>query len=179
MVILNIKGHKIQSVHIKDSCDRRALQISNNLIKLLGTIEVKEDDIDIPMERVAMKKAPAQVSWYFDNHHLHYSYNGASKFVENLAIVYKVVELEITALIDGEKSVEDFVLEFREEHDIVEQRKTARTTLGLNHDVIDVEVIDKAYKTLAKEHHPDKETGDVSKFKEINRAHKILKRELQ
>ncbi len=179
MAIINIKGHEIQSVHFKDSCDRRALQISNNLIKLLGTIEVAENDIDIPMERVAMKKAPASVSWYFDNHHLHYSYSGASKFVENLAIVYKVLELEIIALIEGEKSVEDFVFEFREEQDIVEQRKLARETLGLEPGVIDLAVIDKAYKTLAKEHHPDKDTGDVLKFKEINKAHKMLKRELQ
>jgi hypothetical protein len=179
MVTLNIKGHEVQDIHIKDSYDRRALQLMNNIIKLLGTIGVSEDDMDISMKSVAMKKAPASVSWYFDDYHLHYSYSAANKFVENLAMVYKILGLEIAALLEERKSVEAFVLEFREEHDVADQRKHARTVLGLEHDIIDMSVIDKAYKTLAKEHHPDKEGGDISKFKEINRAHKILKRELQ
>lgn len=179
MSILNIKGHEIQSIHVKDSYDRRALQYMNSIIKLLGTIEIPEDDIDIKMENVAMKKAPASVSWYFDGHHLHYSYAASSKFVENLAIVYRILEIEIRSLMEGEKTVEEFVLEFREEHDVAEQRKDARKTLGLDHDILDMDVIDRKFKELAKEHHPDKDTGDVAKFKEINKAHKILKRELQ
>jgi L-arabinose isomerase len=130
------------------------------------------------MENVALKKAPASVSWYFDSHHLHYSYSACSKFVENLYVVQKVLELEIVALIDGDKTVEDFVAEFREEHDIIDRRKNARELLGLEHNEIDIDVIDKAYKNLAKEHHPDRENGDVVKFKEINHAHKVLKREL-
>ncbi len=179
MATLKIKGHEIQSIHVKDSCDRRALQYRNKIIELLKTIGVKEDDMDIPMENVAMKKAPAAVSWYFQEHHLHYSYSAASKFVENLAIVHKILELEIAALIEERRSLEEFVLEFREDPDVAERRKAARETLGLDHDVIDMELIDKTYKELAKEHHPDKETGSIDKFKEINHAHKILKRELQ
>jgi hypothetical protein len=179
MTMLNIKGHEIQSIQIKDSFNRRALQLQNNIFELLRVIEVGKDDIDIPMEQTAMKKAPASVSWYFDGHHLHYSYSAASKFVENLAIIYKILEIEIRALVEGRKTVEEFVLEFREEHDVAEQRKNARKTLGLEENTLDMDAIDKAYKKLAKEHHPDKETGDVTKFKEINHAHKILKRELQ
>jgi hypothetical protein len=179
LVTLNIKGHEIESVHIKDSCDRRALQIKNNIIKLLKSIGVVEDDIDVPLERVALKKAPASIAWYFDDQHLYYSYGAASKYVENLAICYKVLELEILSVAEERKSVEEFILEFREPHDIADQRKKARETLGLEHGEIDTGVIDKAYKDLAKEHHPDKESGDTSKFKEINNAHKMLKRELQ
>ena len=178
MVLVKIKGHEINSIIIKDSFNRRAVQFRNNIVELLSKISVVEDDIDIPMESVALKKAPASVSWYFDGHHLHYSYSACNKFVENLYIVQKLLELEIAALIDGEQAVEDFVSEFREEHDIIDKRKDARETLGLTSDVIDIDVIDKAYKTLAKEHHPDKPNGDVVKFKEINHAHKILKREL-
>ena len=178
MVLVKIKGHEITSIIIKDSFNRRAIQFRNNIFALLSKISVIEDDIDIPLESVALKKAPASVSWYFDNHHLHYSYSACNKFVENLYVVQKLLELEIAALIDGDKTVEDFVAEFREEHDIVDRRKDARNVLGLEHDTIDIDVIDKAYKTLAKEHHPDKPTGDVLKFKEINHAHKVLKREL-
>ena len=138
MVLIKIKGHEINTITVKDSFNRRAVQFQNNIFVLLGKISVIEDDIDIPMENVALKKAPARISWYFDGHHLHYSYSACSKFVENLYVVQKLLEL----------------------------------------DVIDIDVIDKAYKTLAKEHHPDKENGDVAKFKEINHAHKVLKREL-
>jgi hypothetical protein len=178
MTIVKIKGHEINTIVVRDSFNRRAVQFQNNIIELLSKIGVIEDDIELPMENVALKKTPASVSWYFDEHHLHYSYSACSKFVENLYIVQKVLELEIGDLIDGEKTVEDFVAEFREEHDVADRRKNAREVLGLEHDVIDMEVIDKAYKNLAKEHHPDKENGDVVKFKEINHAHKVLKREL-
>jgi hypothetical protein len=178
MAVVKIKGHEINTMTIKDSFNRRAVQFQNNIIQLLSKISVVEDDIDIPLESVALKKAPASVSWYFDGHHLHYSYNGCNKFVENLFVVQKVLEIEIAALIDGEKTVEDFVSEFREEHDVADRRKDAREVLGLEHDVRDMEVIDKAYKNLAKEHHPDRDGGDIVKFKEINHAHKVLKREL-
>jgi len=178
MALIKIKGHEITTITVRDSFNRRAVQFQNNIIELLSKISITEDDIDIPMENVALKKAPASVSWYFDGHHLHYSYSACNKFVENLYVVQKLLELEINALIDGEKTVEDFVLEFREEHDVADRRKDAREALGLEHDVIDIDVVDKAYKALAKEHHPDKEGGDVLKFKEINHAHKILKREL-
>jgi thioredoxin reductase (NADPH) len=40
-----------------------------------------------------------------------------------------------------------------------------------------IEVINKSYKLLAKQAHPDL-GGDLEKFKEINNAHKMLKREL-
>ncbi|MGV8086958.1 MAG: J domain-containing protein [Candidatus Woesearchaeota archaeon] len=178
MTLVKIKENEINTIIIKDSFNRRAIQFRNNIIILLSKISVIEDDIDIPMENVALKKAPASVSWYFDNHHLYYSYNACNKFVENLYVVQKLLELEINKLIDGEQAVEDFVEEFREEQDITDKRKDAREILGLKHDELDIGIIDKAYKNLAKEHHPDKPEGDVLKFKEINHAHKILKREL-
>jgi len=179
MTNITIKGHEIQKIHIKDSCDRRALQIKNNIIKLLGNIGVIEDDVDVSLERIAIKRAPAHVSWYFDKQHLYFSYNSTGKFVENLAVIYKILELDIADLVEEKISIEEFIVKYREDHDIKEKRKLARETLGLEHDIIDMEVINKKYKDLAKEHHPDKEGGDTEKFKEINNAHKTLKRELQ
>ena len=178
MTLIKIKEHDINTIIVRDSFNRRAVQFRNNIFELLSKLSVTEDDIDISLENVAMKKAPASVSWYFDGYHLHYTYSACNKYVENLYVVQKVLELEIDALINGEKTLDEFIIEFREEHDVIDQRKNARETLGLEHDVIDIDVIDKAYKTLAKEHHPDKPTGDVVKFKKINHAHKMLKREL-
>jgi hypothetical protein len=177
--MVKIKGHEITTRIVKDSFNRRAIQFRNNIVVLLSKINISPDDIDIPFENAAIKKAPAAVSWYFDGYHLHYSYSACSKYVENLYVVQKLLELEIAALIEGKKTVDDFVAEFREEEDVKERRKDARTALGLEHDEKDFTVIDKAFKDLAKEHHPDKPSGDVVKFKEINHAHKILKRELR
>ena len=178
MAIVKIKGLEINVITIRDSFSRRAVQYRNSIQKLLMTAGIKEDDIDIPPETMAMRKAPASVDWYAADNPMHYSYNGCSKYVENLYVVMKVLELKIEALLNDELSVEDFILEFREERDVAERRKKAREVLGLEHDTNDVEVIDKAYKKLAKEHHPDTPTGDAVKFKEINNAHKTLKREL-
>ena len=42
-----------------------------------------------------------------------------------------------------------------------------------------MDLINKKYKELAKEHHPDMPGGNTEKFKAINHAHKTLKRELE
>ena len=42
-----------------------------------------------------------------------------------------------------------------------------------------LEDINKKYKVLAKDAHPDMSNGDTERFKAINHAHKILKRELE
>lgn len=123
MTLVKIKGHEINTIIVRDSFNRRALQFRNNIIILLSKISVIEDDIDISVENVAMKKAPASVSWYFDGYHLHYTYSACNKYVENLYVVQKLLELEIDALINGEKTVDEFVIEFREEHDVINSVK--------------------------------------------------------
>ena len=90
MTLIKIKGHELNTITVRDSFNRRAVQFRNNIIELLGKISVIEDDIDIPMENVALKKMPASVSWYFDGHHMHYSYSTCNKFVENLLHFSKI-----------------------------------------------------------------------------------------
>ncbi len=51
--------------------------------------------------------------------------------------------------------------------------------MGVSQNELDLMIIDKKYKSLAREHHPDMPTGDANKFKIINEAHKTLKKELQ
>lgn len=178
MTKLKIKGHKFNAVIARDSFHRRAVQYSNKIIETLRKIGLSEDDIDVPVEAAAMKKIPAHATWFLDGFRLHYSYSGAEKFVDNLHVVYKIIELEVTALLNEEKTFNDFISEFSEDKDVRKQREEARDVLGIGHDVIDLEIIDKKYKELAKQHHPDMK-GDIDKFKAINRAHKILRRELQ
>ncbi|MCX6707282.1 MAG: J domain-containing protein [Candidatus Woesearchaeota archaeon] len=178
MARINIKGHEFEAVTARDSFSRRAVQYKNRIIASIGRLGLTIDDIDIELEPNVIKKAPASVSWYLDGHHLHYSHNSMNKYVDNLYVVFKVIDIKITDLIEERVTFEEFIREFSEDKDVAKKRKEARTTLGLGHEVDDMTVIDKAYKDLAKKHHPDAENGDTEKFKEINRAHKILKREL-
>jgi len=178
MAKIKVKGCEFEAVTVRDSFNRRATQFKNNIITSIKRLGLTADDVDIELEPNAIKKAPASVSWYIDNQHLHYSHNSMSKYVENLYIVFKVIDLEITALLEDRITLSEFISEFSEDKDIAKKRKEARVVLGLNHDVNDLKAIDRAYKDLAKKHHPDTENGDAETFKEINRAHKILKREL-
>ena len=178
MVKVRIKGYEFEAIIVKDSCNRRALQFKNNIINTLKKIGLTEDDVDIPLEALAMKRCPASATWYMMNRRLHYSSKTQLKFVDNLYVVSKIIEFEVNALLNKEKEVQDFLNDFSEDKDVEDQRKEARETLGLTHDELNLEVIDKAYKTLAREHHPDKDGGNVDMFKKINHAHKILKREL-
>ncbi|MFA6073412.1 MAG: J domain-containing protein [Candidatus Woesearchaeota archaeon] len=179
MVKITAKGHEIDAIAIKDSFNRRAMQFKNNIIASLGRLGLTVDDINIDLEANAIKKAPAVVSWYFDNRHMHYSYGLRTKYVENLYVVFKIIDLEITSLLEKRRTLSEFVEEFSEDTDVMKKREQARAILGLENHVDDLKVIDKAYKDLAKEHHPDTDNGSVEKFKEINHAHKILKRELR
>jgi len=134
--------------------------------------------VDIELERVAIKNLPASATWYFEGYRLHFSYNGASKYVENLYVVSKIIEFEVGQIIAGEKTIEQFILDFSESDEVEQERREARAVLGVEEDSVDLDLMTKKYKELAKETHPDMPDGDTEKFKMINRAHKILKREL-
>ncbi|MBT3262143.1 DnaJ domain-containing protein [Candidatus Woesearchaeota archaeon] len=173
-----IKGHEFKQVFIRDSYDRKALQYKNKIISNLRKFGLTEDDIDVPLERVAMKKAQALISWYMWDEHLFFSYNHASKFVENLAMVAQVIEHFLQSLVNEELTPEEFSNLFKEDNDIIKQRKEARKTMGVDEDSTDFEEMHQNYKKLSKEHHPDMANGNTEKFKQINVAHKILKKEL-
>lgn len=179
MASLTIKGHTFNAFVVKDSFNRRAQGFKNTIISSLAKLGIPEDQTDIPLETFALKKAPASVLWFMEGFRLYYSYNGSAKFVENLYVVSKVIELEVNVLLNGEKTAEEFIRDFTEERDVEEKRKKAREILGVGHDTKDMDLINKKYKELAKEHHPDMPGGNHEKFKAINNAHKTLKRELE
>ncbi|MBI4153095.1 J domain-containing protein [Candidatus Woesearchaeota archaeon] len=179
MPLLTIKGHEFNATLARDSYSRRALQYKNNIIETLGTIGVASDDIDLEIEPVAIKNAPASVTWYADGYRLYYSYKAAQRYVDNLYIVSRVIEFEVIHLLEGKKTFEEFLLEFAERDDVEHTRKEARKIIGVEENCLDMEIIDKKYKELAKKYHPDMPDGDTEMFKKINNAHKVLKRELQ
>lgn len=179
MGIITIKGYEFEAVIARDSYNRRALQYKNNIINALSKIGIISDDITIDLEPVAIKNVPATATWYGSGYRMYYSYKSAKRYVDNLYIVYKVLNFEVADLITKKKTFEEFLLDFTEKKDVENMRKEARKILGVEDDVLDLNYIDKKYKELAKKYHPDMPEGDIEMFKKINNAHKILKRELQ
>ena len=176
MTTITLKGHEISIITIRDSFQRRAIQYQNNIIASLRKLGLTEDDVDVPL-KMGLQKVQASASWYLNGRYLYYSYAG-SRFVENLYVVSKVIELEVNAVLNEEKNMAEFLAEFEEGHDLLAKRKEARELLGVASDALDMDLINQKYKLLAKEHHPDL-GGDIETFKAINNAHKMLKRELQ
>lgn len=176
--MITIKGHEFKEVLARDSYIRRSLQYKNNIMKTLSQIGVVSDDVDIELEPIAIKNLPASATWYIEGYRLYYSYKCAKKYVDNLYIVSKVIEFEVQDLIANKITFDEFLLEFIEKSDVENMRKEAREILGVAEDEMDLEIINKKYKELAKQYHPDMPNGDLEMFKKINNAHKILKREL-
>ncbi len=178
MTNITVRGYQIKKLNSVGANPRKALQIKNDIIGNLKKIGIDRDSINIDLEPVVIKKAAAFVSFYFQDKHLYFSHKKLN-FIENLHVVSKVIENEVNSLISEQKTVEQFIDDFSEELDVEKERKKARELLGLEENNHDMEIINKNYKELAKEHHPDKEGGNTEKFQELNKAHKILKRELQ
>ena len=179
MVKVKIKGYEVEALPMKTSSNRRALQFKNRIIEILRLVGIQKDDVEIPLESVARKKAKASVTWYGKNDRMYYSNNSQKTFIENLYLCMSLLELEVNQVVSGKKTMKEFVHEFQEDSEVEGERKEAREFLGLEHDTHDLELVNKKYKELAKELHPDKPTGSTDKFKKLNHAHKILKRELQ
>ena len=175
---ISIKGHKFNALVSLDSHNRRALKYKNNIISALSKIGVEKDDVVIDLEPVPIKEIIASVTWYYDGYKMYYSYKSAKKYVDNLYVVYKVIEFEVNDLVEGKINFQDFLSEFTEKDDVENMRKEAREILGVGPDVLDFSIIDKKFKELAKKYHPDLAGGDAEMFKKVNNAHKILKKEL-
>ena len=156
---ITVKGHEFKAPLIRDSFDRRATQYKNSIFESLRKIGIGEDDVNVPVQLVAYKRGRAFVSFYLEHTHLYYSYNRSRKFVENLAVVLKVIELEVNAVFNKEKTVEQFIIDFSEDEKIEDHRKKSRELLGVEEECNDIDIINQNYKKMAKEHHPDVDGG--------------------
>lgn len=179
MAPIKVKGHEFEPFVAKDSFTRRAVQWKNMILQSLRKLGILEQQTEIKLEAAAFKVAPAVAEWYFEGRRMYFKYEAQGKFVDNLYVIAKVIELEVEMVLNEEKPLDEFISAFTEDKDVEDQRKEARETLGIAADSKDMEEINKRFKELAREHHPDKPTGDAEKFKAVNKAHKILKRELE
>jgi len=176
--MVKIKGHEIEAPKIQNTFSRRAVQIQNKIILTLKQIGVERHSTSIPLEAMAQRKASASATWYFEGRNLKYTYSLMPKFVENLYIIDKVLEIEVDRLLSKKITADQFIHEFSEDDNHSEQLLEARKTLGMATDEMDFEVISKKYKDLAKKYHPDMPEGDHKMFQKINATHKLIKKEL-
>lgn len=175
---IKIKGHDIPKPNITHPVTRRAVAIEGHIYATLKRLGVDKDYAEVPMERIAIKKAPASVSFYFQGRNMKYSYGLLPRFADNLYIVDKIVEIMVDKFLDKEITIDQFSREFSEDDDLGDQLSKAREILGVDPSEVDFSVINKAYKKLARTHHPDMPNGSHEKFQEINAAHKLIEKEL-
>jgi len=136
-----IKGHEIETVIVKNAHNRRAMQLKNNIVMLLRSIGVNENDIYVPIENVAIKKAKASATWYHSGNRMYYSHNMQRKYVDNLHVLFKVIEIESNLVLTEKKTFNEFISEFREDSDVDDKRKEAREFFGVDPDLNDLEII--------------------------------------
>jgi hypothetical protein len=174
-----IRGNQVQFKICSPALSIRTSQQHRNKIRnSLKKLGIETDDDDIPLERMPMKKSSAFASWYANNMFCFISHNSQDRYVDNLGIISSLIEIEVNKVINEEEDINHFLQKYEEDHNILEKRKEARELLGLAEDCMDMDAVAKAYKSLSRKYHPDMDLGDEKKFKEINDAHKILKKEL-
>jgi ribosomal protein S6 len=178
MATLTLKGHTFNQPLITNSFSRRSQFFANKIAEILGQLDISPEAVEVDFDPIGIKKLPASVEWYMDGHYLFYKYDKCAKAVDNLAVICKLLELEVAQVVNGHKQRHEFVAEFSADEDHEEQKKEARELLGVSEDEKDMTIIDKKYKDLAKAAHPDMPTGDAEKFKALNKAHKLLRKEL-
>ena len=179
MVKLNLKGNEFEIKFNPISSSRSAVQFRNSIISSLKKVGVPSHYVSLKEVHNPLSKVGAEVFWYTGDVNCCYNYDRQGSYVNNLQVIAKLIEIEVNKVVNGEKEIQDFVLEFREDDEEAEKRKEARATLQVAQEEKDLEVITKQYKKMAKELHPDTENGDAEKFKRVNEAHKILKKELE
>jgi len=176
--MLKIKGHEIEEPTFRDSFDRRAIKVQNGIFNTLKRLGIDKDNCEISMERNARLKNPASAEFWFEGRNLKYSYNLLPRFIDNLYVVDKILDIYVDELIEDKITLDQFQREFESKKGEDKELIEARKTLGVHENETDFEVISKNYKTLAKKHHPDM-GGDHKEFQKINAAHKAIKKELE
>ncbi len=180
MVKYVLKGHEIECKVTKTGFDRKAVLFANNIISELKKIGIKRDYIEINTNVLGNKNYPATIEFWAEGHYLRFSYSMTKRFIDNLYLISKLIEIEVKDVLEGKKELYDFYNLFVETEDrkgISNELKQAKLTLGLNEDETDTTLITNAYRKIAREHHPDA-GGSIEDFQKVNKAHKLIKKEM-
>jgi hypothetical protein len=175
-----VNGHEIEIQMTKSAYDRKAVQYANSIITELKKLNIQRDDIEINTNILGNKIFPATLEFWFKGYYLRFSYSIARRFIDNLYVIKEFIKIEVNEVLTGKKEFSEFIQFFSTDSkrkDIGKELKNAKVKLGLNEYENDIIIINKAYKKLAKTHHPDI-GGNLEEFKNINKAHKLIKKEM-
>jgi len=179
MVNIQLKGNSFNVSFAGRSSSRHVSLFRNQIMNALKQVGVPSGHIKIEEDVFPLLKRGAEVYWYVNERNCYYSYNRQEKYVDNLQVIARLLEQEVAKLILEEKTMDEFIHDFKEEDDLEEKRKEARILLNVPESEKDLEIIDRQFKSMAKEAHPDMPNGDTERFKQLNEAHKLLKKELE
>ncbi|MFQ5621160.1 MAG: J domain-containing protein [Candidatus Nanoarchaeia archaeon] len=174
---VHFRGKTVKIKPTTQSHSRRAQQFENKIRTVLKHLGCHPDDFEFSNVRLAMKKEEAWVKFWSEFDHCHISHGAQANYADNMQVIAQLLTLEEQEIERGELTKDQFFEKYIEEDDVEEERKEARKTLGVPEDCKDWKVIDKAYKDLARTAHPDM-GGSAEEFKKLNKAHKVLRREL-
>jgi len=177
---LVVKGHEIPVKITKSACDRKAVLFANNIVDELKKLNIPRDDVKIETNILGGKNFPATLEFWAGGHYLRFSYSMTKRFIDNLYMIQELIKLEVAEVLDGKKEILDFYSTFSEDgnrKEISKDLNKAKVVLGLDESETDVDVINKAYKKLARTSHPDL-GGSLDEFQKINKAHKLIKKQM-
>lgn len=177
---VNVKGHEIKVKVTKSAYDRKSILFANNIIAELKKLGIEREDVKIETNIAGNKNEPALIEFWSEGYYCRFSYSMTKRFIDNMYVIMKLIETEVSEVLTGAKEIYQFYQAFSSEVDRKEIKKElaeAKKVLGLNEEKNDVGVIDQVYKKLARKNHPDM-GGSLEEFQKINWAHKLIKKEM-
>jgi hypothetical protein len=175
-----VKGYSIESKVTKSAYDRKAVLFANTIVEELRKLGIPRDDIEIKTNILGNKNVPALLEFWTQGRYLRFSFSLTKRFIDNLYIISQLVKLEVQDVLEEKKTIQEFLEDFSESSSskkLALELREAKELLGLDEKESNVELINQEYKKLARKHHPDA-GGDVEEFKKINKAHKLIKKEM-
>lgn len=176
-----VKGHEIPLKITKTGCNRKAVQLVNSIVADLKLIGVVRDDIEVEIPTLANRISPAVLEFWLNRQYCRFSYSKAKRFVDNLYLISKLINLEVREVVEKRKDIHEFYSMFNESKSdmkaLDKSLNEAKLLLGVEENEDDIDTINLAYKKLARKHHPDL-GGSMEEFQKVNKAHKLIRKEM-
>ena len=175
-----VKGHEIDVKVTKSAYSRKAVLFANNIVEELKKVGVTRDEIEIDTHILGNKDVPATLEFWTQGQYMRFSFSKARRFIDNLYVIKEVISKEVEEVIAGRKELQEFLTLFSGDYDSKDMKvelEEAKRILGVEDEEKNFDTIHNAYKKLARKHHPDL-GGDIELFQKINKAHKLIKKEM-
>ena len=115
MAKLKIKGNEFEISFTNNSSSRYATLFRNKIFVSLKKIGIPQHHIKLKEEIFSIKKAGAEVHWFFNGFNCYYSYNRQERYVDNLQVISKVIDIEVDSILGERKTFEEFITDFSED----------------------------------------------------------------